>query len=188
LTAPVVEVVVGRDELAARVAELAGQISEDYEGKDIVLVGVLKGAIFFLADLARLIQVPVALDFVAVSSYGSASDSSGVVRILKDLDQDIAGRHVIIVEDIIDSGLTLGYLLKLLRSRGPASLEVCALLTKRSRRRVVTPCRYVGFTIEDRFVVGYGLDLAERYRTLDFIGMLSSESASEMGDHGGSLL
>ena len=182
------EVVVTREELAARVVELGAQISRDYEGKEIVLVGVLKGAVFFMADLARQIRVPVALDFMAVSSYGSASDSSGVVRILKDLDHDIAGRHVLIVEDIIDSGLTLGYLLKHLRSRGPASVEVCALLTKPSRRRTDIPCRYVGFAIEDRFVVGYGLDLAERFRELDYIGALSPEAVSEIVDQGGSLL
>lgn len=188
MIAPVAEILVAHDELATRVAELARQISDDYQDKEIVLVGILKGAIFFMADLARLIQVPVVLDFMVVSSYGSASDSSGVVRILKDLDQEIAGRHVLIVEDVIDSGLTLGYLLKHLRGRGPASLEACALLTKPSRRRAEIPCRYVGFAIEDKFVVGYGLDLADQFRTLDFIGALSPEATAEIVDRGGSLL
>jgi hypoxanthine phosphoribosyltransferase len=188
VTAPTIDVLVTRDQLAARVAELAAQITQDYEGKEIVLVGILKGAVFFMADLARQIQVPVALDFMAVSSYGSASDSSGVVRILKDLDHDISGRHVVIVEDIIDSGLTLSYLLKHLRSRKPASVEVCALLTKPSRRRTDIPCRYVGFAIEDRFVVGYGLDLADQFRALDYIGALSPEAVAAIVDHTGSLL
>ena len=141
-----------------------------------------------MADLARRIDLPVALDFMAVSSYGSSTDSSGVVRILKDLDLEIAGREVLIVEDIIDSGLTLSYLLKNLRNRKPASLEVCALLTKPSRRRTEIPCRYVGFEIPDRFVVGYGLDLAERFRTLDYIGVLAPEAAAEIADEAGSLL
>lgn len=188
MTDAIAEVLVTRDELRARVDELAHEISADYEGKEIVLVGVLKGAIFFMADLARRIEAPVVLDFMAVSSYGSSSDSSGVVRILKDLDHEIAGRHVLIVEDIIDSGLTLSYLLKNLSSRGPASLEVCALLTKASRSRTEIPCRYVGFAIEDRFVVGYGLDLADRYRTLDYIGALSPKAVAEIADDAGSLL
>ncbi len=188
MIAPVAEVLVTREQLAIRVADLAARISKDYEGRELVLVGILKGAIFFMADLARRIELPVALDFMAVSSYGSASDSSGVVRILKDLDHDISGRDVLIIEDIVDSGLTLNYLLKHLRSRGPASLEVCALLTKPSRRRAEIPCRYVGFEIEDRFVVGYGLDLADQFRTLDFIGALTPEAVATIVDHGGSLL
>lgn len=188
MSIPIAEVLVSRDELAARVIELGEQISRDYEGREVVLVGILKGAVFFMADLARAVQVPLLLDFMAVSSYGSASDSSGVVRILKDLDHDIAGRDVLIVEDIVDSGLTLSYLLKHLRSRGPASLEVCALLTKPSRRRVEIRCRYVGFAIEDKYVVGYGLDLADRGRTYDFIGALSPETVAAIIDHGGSLL
>lgn len=189
MNASIAEVLVGRDELAAKVDELAARISRDYEGKEILLVGVLKGAVFFMADLARRIEgVAVALDFMAVSSYGSSTDSSGVVRILKDLDLEIAGRDVLIVEDIIDSGLTLSYLLKNLRSRKPASLEVCALLTKPSRRRTEIPCKYVGFEIADKFVVGYGLDLADHFRTLDFIGVLTPEASAEIVDHGGSLL
>ena len=159
MSGPIAEVLIGSEELARRVDEIGARISADYEGKEILLVGVLKGAVFFMADLARRIDVPVALDFMAVSSYGSSTDSSGVVRILKDLDLEIAGRHVLIIEDIIDSGLTLSYLLKNLRSRHPASLEICALLTKPSRRRIDIPCKYVGFEIEDKFVVGYGLDL-----------------------------
>jgi hypoxanthine phosphoribosyltransferase len=181
-------VLVSREELQAKVAELGDRISADYEGKEILLVGVLKGAVFFMADLARRIDLPVALDFMAVSSYGSSTDSSGVVRILKDLDLEIADRHVLIVEDIIDSGLTLSYLLKNLRSRKPASLEVCALLTKPSRRKTEIPCRYVGFEIADKFVVGYGLDLADHYRTLDFIGVLTPEAVAELAEPPGSLL
>ena len=173
-------VLVSREELQAKVAELGARISADYEGKEILLVGVLKGAVFFMADLARHIAVPVALDFMAVSSYGSSTDSSGVVRILKDLDTTIEGRHVIIVEDIIDSGLTLSYLMKNLRSRRPASLEVCTLLTKPSRRRVDIGCRYVGFEIPNLFVVGYGLDLGERYRTLAYVASLSEEAIAQL--------
>ena len=173
MNVPIAEVLVDREALAARVDELAAQITADYAGKELLLVGVLKGAVFFMADLARRIDLPVALDFMAVSSYGSSTDSSGVVRILKDLDLEIADRHVLIVEDIIDSGLTLSYLLKNLRSRKPASLEICALLTKPSRRRTEIPCRYVGFEIPDKFVVGYGLDLADHFRTLDYIGVLT---------------
>ncbi|MFA4964435.1 MAG: hypoxanthine phosphoribosyltransferase [Thermoleophilia bacterium] len=184
----IAEVLVGRDALVARVDELAAEISRDYAGRELLLVGVLKGAVFFMADLARRIDLPVALDFMAVSSYGSSTDSSGVVRILKDLDLEIAGRDVLIVEDIIDSGLTLSYLLKNLRSRKPASLEICALLTKPSRRRIDIPCKYVGFEIEDKFVVGYGLDLADHFRTLDYIGVLRPEVAAEIVDEQGSLL
>lgn len=188
MTDPVVEVLVTREELAARVAELGAEISRDYRGKEIVLIGILKGALFFLADLARRVEVPVFLDFMAVSSYGSAGASSGVVRILKDIDHEIAGQHVIIVEDIVDSGLTLNYLLKHLRSHRPATLEVCALLNKQSRRRVDIPCRYAGFTIDDKYAVGYGLDLADRYRTLDYIGAVDQETVAAMTEHGGSLL
>lgn len=176
---PIAKVLVTRDQLEARIDALAREISEDYAGKELLLVGVLKGAVFFMADLARRLTVPCALDFMAVSSYGSSTDSSGVVRILKDLDTEIEGRHVLIVEDIIDSGLTLSYLLKNLRSRRPASVEICALLTKPARRRTNITCRYVGFEIPDEFVVGYGLDFAEHYRTLDFIGVLTPEAAAE---------
>jgi len=185
---PIAEVVVAPERLRARVDELARQISADYAGEELLLVGVLKGAVFFMADLARRIAVPCALDFMAVSSYGSSTDSSGVVRILKDLDTEIEDRHVLIVEDIIDSGLTLSYLLKNLRSRKPASLEICALLTKPARRRTNITCRYVGFEIPDEFVVGYGLDFAEHYRTLDFIGVLTPEAAAAVAGEDDALL
>ena len=177
---PIGETIVGSDELRAKVAELGAQISADYAGKDLVLVGVLKGAVFFLADLARALTIPCSIDFMAVTSYGSATDSSGVVRILKDLDHPIEDRHVLIVEDIIDSGLTLTYLLKNLRNRKPASLEICALLTKPDRRRSTIDCRYVGFEIPNVFVVGYGLDFAERFRTLDHVAGLRDEAVAEL--------
>jgi hypoxanthine phosphoribosyltransferase len=166
------EVLVSADDLQRRVAELGAEISRDYIDRDLVMIGVLKGAIVFMADLMRHITVPCELDFMAVSSYGSSTDSSGVVRILKDLDASIEGRNVLIVEDIIDSGLTLQYLLRNLRARNPASLEVCALLTKPERRRVELPTRYVGFEIPNRFVVGYGLDRAQRHRNLRHIAVL----------------
>jgi hypoxanthine phosphoribosyltransferase len=167
------EVLVGAEDLSRRVAELAERISRDYEERpSLLLVGVLKGAMFFLSDLMRLIDIPVEVDFMAVASYGSATDSSGVVRILKDLDVAIEGRDVLIVEDIVDSGLTLQYLLRNLGSRNPRTLEVCALLTKPERRKVDLPTRYVGFEIPDRFVIGYGLDYAERHRNLPFVAAL----------------
>jgi hypoxanthine phosphoribosyltransferase len=168
------ETLVGAEELQRRVAELGEEISRDYAGRSLLLVGVLKGAVFFLSDLMRYIEVPVEVDFMAVASYGSATDSSGVVRILKDLDAAIEGRDVLIVEDIVDSGLTLQYLMRNLGSRNPRSLEVCALLTKPERRKVDLPTRYVGFEIPNRFVVGYGLDYAERYRNLPFVAALAS--------------
>ena len=168
------DVLVSAEELQARVADLGAQISRDYAGRRLLLVGVLKGAVFFLSDLMRYIEIPVEVDFMAVASYGSATDSSGVVRILKDLDIAIEGRDVLIVEDIVDSGLTLQYLLRNLGSRNPASLEVCALLTKPDRRKVDLPVRYVGFEIPDRFVIGYGLDHAERYRNLPFVAVLQT--------------
>jgi len=166
------EVLVEAEDLQRRVGELAAEISRDYEGRDLVLVGVLKGAVFFVADLMRSLEVPCELDFMAVTSYGSATDSSGVVRILKDLDSSIEGREVLIVEDIIDSGLTLHYLIRNLRARNPASLEVCALLTKPERRRVDLPIRYVGFEIPNRFAIGYGLDYDQRFRNLDYVAVL----------------
>jgi len=166
------EVLVSAEDLQRRVAELGAQIASDYAGKPLLLVGVLKGAVFFLSDLMRHIDIPVEVDFMAVASYGSATDSSGVVRILKDLDAAIEGRDVLIVEDIVDSGLTLQYLMRNLGSRNPRTLEVCALLVKPARRKVELPTRYVGFEIEDRFVVGYGLDYAERYRNLPFVAAL----------------
>jgi hypoxanthine phosphoribosyltransferase len=166
------EVLVSAEDLQRRVAELGAQISRDYAGKPLLLVGVLKGAVFFLSDLMRHVDIPVEIDFMAVASYGSATDSSGVVRILKDLDAPIDGRDVLIVEDIVDSGLTLQYLMRNLGSRNPRTLEVCALLVKPERRKVELPTKYVGFEIEDRFVVGYGLDYAERYRNLPFVAAL----------------
>ncbi len=171
------EVLLEEREIRARVSELAAEISADYQGKDPLLVCVLKGAVFFMADLVREIDVPCELDFMAVSSYGSATDSSGVVRILKDLDANIEGRHVIIIEDIIDSGLTLSYLRKNLSARNPASVEVCTLLTKPERHKTDISCRYVGFEVPDRFVVGYGLDFNEDYRNLRFIATLPEEGS-----------
>jgi hypoxanthine phosphoribosyltransferase len=159
--------------LQRRVRELGEDISRDYAGQPLLLVGVLKGAVFFLSDLMRWITIPVEVDFMAVASYGSATDSSGVVRILKDLDAAIEGRDVLIVEDIVDSGLTLQYLLRNLGSRNPNSLEVCALLTKPDRRKVDLPTRYVGFEIPNKFAIGYGLDHAERYRNLPYVAALS---------------
>ncbi|MHA6786036.1 hypoxanthine phosphoribosyltransferase [Pseudonocardia saturnea] len=163
-----------------KTAELAEQIGRDYaedcaglsRDSDLLLVGVLKGAVMFMTDLARALPLPVQLEFMAVSSYGSSTSSSGVVRILKDLDRDIANRHVLIVEDIIDSGLTLSWLLKNLESRGPTSLQVCTLLRKPDAVKVEVPVKYVGFDIPNEFVVGYGLDYAERYRDLPYIGTL----------------
>jgi hypoxanthine phosphoribosyltransferase len=170
--AAVGEILVQPDDLSRRVRQLGEQISADYAGRDLLLVGVLKGAVFFLSDLMRHIRIPCEVDFMAVASYGSATDSSGVVRILKDLDAAIEGRHVLIVEDIIDSGLTLQYLLRNLGARDPATIEVCALLTKPERRKVELEPRYVGFEIPNRFVVGYGLDHGERYRNLPYVAVL----------------
>jgi hypoxanthine phosphoribosyltransferase len=167
------EILVQADELQHRIKELAAEVSRDYADKDLLLIGVLKGAVFFLADLMRQLEIPCEVDFMAVASYGSSTDSSGVVRILKDLDRPLEGRHVLIVEDIVDSGLTLQYLMRTLQARGPASLEVCALLTKPERRKVDTPARYVGFEIPDKFAIGYGLDYAERYRNLPYVAALT---------------
>jgi hypoxanthine phosphoribosyltransferase len=173
MTAPGIgETLVSSEDLQRRVAELGRQISEEYAGRDLVMVGVLKGAVLFLADLMRNIDLPCEVDFMAVSSYGSQTDSSGVVRILKDLDAPIEDRDVLIVEDIIDSGLTLQYLMRNLRARNPASLEVCSLLTKPERLRVDLSPKYVGFEIPNRFAVGYGLDYAQRYRNLSYVAAL----------------
>ena len=166
---------VSQGDLERRVRELGVEISRDYQGKELFLVGVLKGAVFFLSDLMRAIEVPCEVDFMAVASYGSSTQSSGVVRILKDLDAAIEGRDVLIVEDIVDSGLTLSYLLRNLQARQPASLEVCALLTKPERREVDLPTRYVGFEIPDKFAIGYGLDHAERYRNLPYVAALRQQ-------------
>jgi hypoxanthine phosphoribosyltransferase len=172
LEAGVAEVLIGEEALQNRISELGAEVSADYEGRDLLLVGVLKGAVFFMADLMRRLTVPCEIDFMAISSYGAATNSSGVVRILKDLDINIAGRDILVVEDIIDSGLTLSYLRRTLLARKPATLEICALLTKPERREIDVPLRYVGFEIPNRFVIGYGLDFAERYRNLPYIGVL----------------
>jgi hypoxanthine phosphoribosyltransferase len=169
------ETLIASEALQRRVRELGRDISRDYAGRRPLLVCVLKGAVFFLSDLMRHVEIPVEVDFMAVASYGSATDSSGVVRILKDLDTPIEGRDVLIVEDIVDSGLTLQYLMRNLGSRDPASLEVCSLLTKPSRRKVDLPVRYVGFEIPDQFVVGYGLDYAECYRNLPYVAALEPQ-------------
>lgn len=170
------DVLIPAADIAAKLDELAARIDEDYADRELLLVGVLKGAIFVVSDLHRRLNVPAAVDFMAVSSYGSATTSSGVVRILKDLDTEIEGRDVLVVEDIVDSGLTLDYLLKNLRSRRPDSVEVLSLLTKPSRREVDLPIRYVGFEVPDVFVVGYGLDFAEHYRGLSDIVTLKPEA------------
>jgi len=167
------EILLTRDQIAARVVELGGEISREYAGRAPLLISVLKGAVYFLTDLSRAIDIPLAVDFMAISSYSTARAQSGVVRLIKDLDVEITGRHVLLVEDIIDTGLTAGYLLRLLQARSPASLQICTLLD-RPRRRILEalPIAYRGFEIPDRFVVGYGLDYRERYRHLPFIGVL----------------
>jgi hypoxanthine phosphoribosyltransferase len=166
------EILIEEEPLQARIAELGAEISSEYEGRDLLLVGVLKGAVFFMADLMRELSIPCEIDFMAISSYGAATDSSGVVRILKDLDTNIAGRDVLVVEDIIDSGLTLSYLMRSLKARKPESLEICALLTKPERREIEVPVKFVGFEIPNKFVIGYGLDFAERYRNLPYVAVL----------------
>ena len=168
-------VLVDADSIAVRVRELAAEIDADYVGRDILLVGVLKGAVMVMADLARALHSQVQMDWMAVSSYGSGTRSSGVVRIMKDLDRDISDMHVLVVEDVIDSGLTLSWLLRNLKSRGPASVEVCTLLRKPDALRNPVEVKYVGFDIPNEFVVGYGLDYAERYRALPFVGTLAKQ-------------
>jgi hypoxanthine phosphoribosyltransferase len=176
LTRGVSKVLIEEDAVAARVAELGSDISADYAGKDLLLVGVLKGAVFFMADLMRQLTIPCEVDFMAISSYGASTDSSGVVRILKDLDINIDGRDVLVVEDIIDSGLTLSYLIRNLESRNPATLEICALLTKPDRREIDVHVRYTGFEIPNEFVIGYGLDFGERYRNLPYVAVLDPDA------------
>ena len=176
LTRGVSKVLIEEEAVAARVAGLGAEISSDYAGKDILLVGVLKGAVFFMADLMRNLTIPCEVDFMAISSYGAATDSSGVVRILKDLDINIEGRDVLVVEDIIDSGLTLSYLIRNLESRNPASLEICTLLAKPDRREIDVHVRYTGFEIPNEFVIGYGLDFGERYRNLPYVAVLDSDA------------
>jgi hypoxanthine phosphoribosyltransferase len=179
LESAVGEVLIDKGALSDRIAELGAEISADYQGRDLLLIGVLKGAVFFMADLMRRLTIPCEVDFMAISSYGASTDSSGVVRILKDLDINIEGRDVLVVEDIIDSGLTLSYLMRNLESREPATLEVCALLTKPDRREIEVPVRYVGFEIPNRFVIGYGLDFGERYRNLPYVAVLSDDALPE---------
>lgn len=169
-------VLISEERIQSKLKEMGAQITSDYEGKDLLIVGVLKGAFMLMADLARYIDLPVEFDFMAVSSYGSATQTSGVVRILKDLDSEIANRHVLIVEDIIDSGLTLSYLLKALRVRNPASLEVASFLTKTGIQRVEINARYTAFEIGSEFVVGYGLDFDGLYRNLPYVGILEEDS------------
>ena len=173
------EILIVEGALQSRIAELGEEISSDYQGRDLLLIGVLKGAVFFMADLMRRLTVPCEIDFMAISSYGASTDSSGVVRILKDLDINIEGRHVLVVEDIIDSGLTLSYMIRNLEAREPATLEVCALMTKPERREIDVDVRYVGFEIPNRFVIGYGLDFAERYRNLPYVGVLHGDLIPE---------
>jgi hypoxanthine phosphoribosyltransferase len=179
--ADLLEVLITPEQLQARIAELAAQIDADYAGRELILVGVLKGAVMVMADLARAMHLPVSMDWMAISSYGSGTTSSGVVRILKDLDADISGTHVLVVEDIADSGLTLSYLVHNLQSRDPASVQVCVLLRKRAAAQMSVDVAYTGFEIEDKFVIGYGLDYAERYRNLPFIGTLAPR-AYAVGD------
>jgi hypoxanthine phosphoribosyltransferase len=179
LTHGVGEVLIEEVALRDRIRELGEEVSADYAGRDLLLIGVLKGAVFFMADLMRRLTIACEVDFMAISSYGASTDSSGVVRILKDLDINIEGRDVLVVEDIIDSGLTLSYLIRNLEAREPASLEVCALLTKPGRREIDVPVRYVGFEIPNRFVIGYGLDFAERYRNLPYVAVLHPDLIPE---------
>ena len=169
------EVLFSEEAINERVKELAAKISEDYKGKELLVVGVLKGSVIFAAELIKNITIPCQIDFMAVSSYGDSSETTGVVRILKDLDSEISGKHIIIVEDIVDSGVTLNYLLNYLKSRNASSVEIVSLLTKPSRRKVDIDCKYIGFEAPDEFLVGYGLDYAEKYRNLPFVGILKRE-------------
>ncbi len=182
LDADIEEVLIDQQALQRRVAALGEQITHDYAGRDLLLIGILKGAIMFMVDLARAIRLPLAIDFMAISSYGASTRSSGVVRILKDLDESVDGKDVLVVEDIIDTGLTLKYILRTLAVRRPASVKVCGLLLKQKARPVNIEVDYVGFVIPDRFVVGYGLDYAERYRNLPYIGVLKRERYISMED------
>src|ERR687895_915576 len=179
------QVLITGEQIQDKIANLAKQVTEDYRGRDLLLVGVLKGAFVFMADLAREIRLPIEFDFMAVSSYGSATKSSGVVRILKDLDYEITGRHVLLVEDIIDSGLTISYLLRYLEARGPATLEICSLFWKKGEQAVDLDVKYPGFEIPPVFVVGYGLDFAEKYRNLPYIGILKPSAYQQTPVSGG---
>lgn len=175
LDSDIEEQLIDQDALKKRIAELGAQIAHDYSGKDLLMVGILKGAIVFMVDLARAVPLPLTIDFMAISSYGASTESSGVVRILKDLDDSVDGKHVLIVEDIIDTGLTLKYILRTLAVRRPASVKVCGLLVKKKSRPINIDVNYVGFEIPDRFVVGYGLDYGEIYRNLPYIGVLRKD-------------
>lgn len=169
------EVLFSEEVLRKRVKELAVQISSDYKGKELVVVGILKGSVVFTAELIKDIDIYCELDFMAVSSYGNSTETTGVVRILKDLDNSIEGKHILIVEDIVDTGTTLSYLLKYLKARKAASIEIVALLNKPARRKVELPVKYIGFEVPDAFIVGYGIDYAEKYRNLPYIGILKPE-------------
>lgn len=169
------KVLYSEEQLAKRVKEMAEEISKDYAGKDLLVVGILKGSVLFTSDLIKNISIPCEIDFMAVSSYGKASESSGIVRILKDLDNDIEGKHILIVEDIVDTGTTLSYLLEYLKARKAASIEIIALLNKEARRKSNVTVKYSGFDVPDEFIVGYGIDYAEKYRNLPFIGSLKRE-------------
>ena len=175
----VAEILISEEEIKAKVKELGQQISRDYQGQELLLVGVLRGAMLFMSDLMREIDIPVNIDFMVVSSYGAGTTTSGEVRVLKDLDRGIEGRNVLLIEDIVDTGLTLNYLTKYLSNRHPKSLKICTLLNKPSRRRIEVPVDYNGFIIPDKFVVGYGLDYNEFYRNLPYIGVLKPEIYQE---------
>ncbi|MCT4661159.1 MAG: hypoxanthine phosphoribosyltransferase [Tissierellales bacterium] len=168
-------VLLTEEDLKNKIAQLGEQISKDYQGEELLLLGILKGSVIFMSDLARSISIPVSMDFMAVSSYGDGTESSGVVRILKDLDQEIKGKNILIVEDIIDSGLTLDYLMGYFKARGPKSVEICTIMDKSDRRTVEVPIKYLGFDVPNEFLVGYGLDYAEKYRNLPFVGILKEE-------------
>ena len=183
LRADIDHILVSEEELNAKISEMGKQLAKDYADKDLILIGVLKGAIMFIVDLARAIELPLTLDFMAVASYGASTKTSGIVRILKDLDSSIEDKHVLIVEDIIDSGLTLNYILETLQTRNPASIRVCSLLSKPARRRVDVPIDYICFEIPDEFVVGYGLDFNQIYRNLPFVGVLKPELYTEPAEH-----
>lgn len=172
-------VLFNEEQIRERIKELGAQISKDYAGKDLLIIGILRGVAIFIGDISRSIDIPLEIDFMAISSYGASTRSSGVVRILKDLDSSITGRHVLIVEDIVDTGLTLSYLLRMLQERRPASVEICALLDKPARRLVDVQAKYLGFTIPDHFVVGYGLDYGQKFRNLPFVGILKPEVYSK---------
>jgi hypoxanthine phosphoribosyltransferase len=178
----IAEVLITEEQIRAKVAELGQQIARDYQGKHLLLLGTLKGAVPFIADLARAIPIPLEIDYMAVASYGNATSSSGVVRILKDLEGPVERKNILIIEDIIDSGLTLKYLVDMLRRRNPLSLRICTLLDKQRERTIKIDLSYVGFQIPDKFVVGYGLDYAQRYRNLPYIGVLKPSVYAEVGE------